>query len=159
MRSLFFLILAIGLASGFYSSKCKDAEVSSDKLLRIMDNVNCTLLEGRRKLRKSFNNFHEKFKIGIQSVKSWLREEKVVPKKEDFDHPIDVRTGIEAGDDAHITKRAAEDEVTEEETQKVEGENPEETTIAIGSQFLFFAPNKCRANQKFVNGRCRYIYD
>lgn len=37
-------------------------------------------------------------------------------------------------------------------------ENVEATTIEAGEQRIFFAPDKCRSNQRFIDGRCRTVY-
>lgn len=51
-----------------YSHKCKEAETSSDKLVRFIENANCTILEGKRQFREGFNHFHSMFKQGMDRV-------------------------------------------------------------------------------------------
>lgn len=51
-----------------YSHKCKEAETSNDKLVRFIENANCTILEGKRQFREGFNHFHSMFKQGMDRV-------------------------------------------------------------------------------------------
>ena len=212
MKSLIILVFAVAIYSveGLYSQKCKEAETSSDKLVRFIENANCTLLEGRQRLRQGFKNIQQKFQTGIKTMKGlWaMNTTKTVQKNENdqdkLDFEIDVRSfngdevrqiskrdtnDEEGGGDgkevqnfcfvnwftltrqsAHIfkniTKRiylkniSENEPKTDDETAENEAkpdDDTEETTIAINVHHIFLAPNKCRSNQRFINGRCRSI--
>lgn len=113
MRSSILFILVVGLnaSAAMYTPKCKEAEKSNLHFMRILENMNCTLLMGQRKVQKGFENIHIKFKTGVDDMKSFLGFNKIEPVKEDkLDYDIDIRFLNERDDALKITKRDAEDE-------------------------------------------------
>lgn len=69
MKILLFIVFGIALTvyyvDGLYSQKCKEAETSSDKLVRFIENANCTLVEKNRLFRQGLNHLQSKFQQGF----------------------------------------------------------------------------------------------
>lgn len=173
------LLLVVGLngSMALYTHKCKEAEKSSLHFMKFLENMNCTLLNGQKKVLKGFENIHNNFKTGVGNMKNFLGfKNKIEPVKEDkLDYDINVRF-LDAKEEAQkTTKRETEDADATDAgknsnilffladlkifavTQPTDEENPEETTIGLDTFHLFSAPNKCRKNQSFIQGRCRTI--
>lgn len=109
------LLLLVGLNSflvhSLYTPKCKEAEKSNQHFMKFLENMNCTLLMGQKKLQKGFDNIHNNFKTGVSNMKNLLGlNKKIEPVQEDkLDYDIDVRF-LDAKDDDHrTTKRETED--------------------------------------------------
>lgn len=69
MKITIFIFFAVALTvyyvDGLYSQKCKDAETSNDKLVRFIENANCTLVEKNRLFRQGLNHLQSKFQQGF----------------------------------------------------------------------------------------------
>lgn len=69
MKITIFIFFAVALTvyyvDGLYSQKCKDAETSNDKLVRFIENANCTLVEKNRLFRQGLNQLQSKFQQGF----------------------------------------------------------------------------------------------
>lgn len=111
MKGIAFVIFAVALIAirhvdGIYSHKCKEAETSPDKLIRFIENANCTLIEGNKRAREKLDNIHSKLKQGFDNLKNkFSPKTQTNPGYEGLDHQIDVR--ILADDDVQsITARS-----------------------------------------------------
>lgn len=67
MKIIFFVAVALTVfyVNGLYSEKCKEAETSNDKLVRFLENANCTLVEKNRIFRQGLNQLQYKFQQGF----------------------------------------------------------------------------------------------
>jgi hypothetical protein len=88
---IFFVVTAICHVHGLYSHKCKKAETSPDKVIRMIENANCTITEGKQRIHERLNNLHDRFKQGFEHFKSKFSTNKTASKYEGLDHQIDVR--------------------------------------------------------------------
>lgn len=59
---VFAFAFTVCCVNGLYSHECREAETSSDKLVRFIENANCTLAEGHRRLAQKLNWIQEHFK-------------------------------------------------------------------------------------------------
>jgi hypothetical protein len=124
---LFAVALAICHVESLYSHKCKEAETASDKIGRFIENANCTLIEGNRKLRLGLQNIHNKFMLGIDHFKSKFAVNKTgtnqdlvsstTDRYEGLDNNIDVRILPDDEEDAQLTTRPKRDTSDESDDQ------------------------------------------
>lgn len=172
------LLLLVGLHNSMavYTRKCKEAEKSSLNFMKFLQNINCTLLDGHKKVQTGFESIHHDFKTQVENFKKYLGMNRIEPVKEDkLDYDINVRSLDPKDDVQKVTKRDTEDASVSEDgkkqtvpsfyyknilfaaTRPMDEENPEEATIGLDTFNIFLAPNKCRKNQSFIQGRCRTI--
>lgn len=110
MRNIILLLLMVGLnislVHALYTHKCKEAEKSSLHFMKFLENMNCTLLMGQKKVQKGFENIHNNFKTGVSNMKNFLGlKNKIEPVKEDkLDYDINVRF-LDAKDEAQKTTK------------------------------------------------------
>jgi hypothetical protein len=174
---LFALSVAILKVNAVWSSKCKEAETSDDKVVRLIQNANCTIQEESRKFHENMNNFREKVRGGIQGFKGIFHRDKTpttttmsttstkASEYDGLDYAIDVR--MFKGDDdqqessSQVARVRRDDENEEKEQEKEESDvetNTSENTEEAARPFnLLIAQNKCRPGHKFVFGRCRQL--
>lgn len=62
----FAFVFTICHVNGLYSHGCKESETSSDKIVRFLENVNCTLAQGQRKFEQKLNFLQEHFKRKLE---------------------------------------------------------------------------------------------
>ncbi|KAG5684713.1 hypothetical protein PVAND_013927 [Polypedilum vanderplanki] len=185
---LFIVLTSASISvNALWSSKCKDAETSTDKVTRFLQNANCTLYEKRIKLEERLKNLKEGLNAKVEGLK-----EKVEAFQELFknsatttgtgsnglDYAIDVRM-LKNDDDNLIENEEQEEEITTniplrtKRDEEIESEEPttnneefheiiteeeeEGTTVGVKPFAVLIAPTKCRPGQKLVNGRCRTL--
>lgn len=111
-------------ANGFYTYKCKDAETAGDKLGRFLENANCTLHQGKQRLKTGLNKIHYTFQIGVDHFKNKLGINQATPKPvtesttnkyDGLDHQMDIRMLTE--DDIQLTTRPKREASDEDEDQ------------------------------------------
>lgn len=123
----FALAFTVFHVNGLYTHKCKEAETSSNQLMRIIENTNCTLIEGGKKLHETVNHLKFTFKLGIDHFKNkFARPTMKQPGYEGLDDAIDVR--ISPGDDEQPVTLRSKRETTEEE---IEPSNPGNRTKIV----------------------------
>lgn len=75
-----------------YTHKCKEAETSPDKFMRFIENANCTIIEGGKKVYETVNHLKLTAKHGINHfMNKFMPTTTKRPEFEGLDHPIDVR--------------------------------------------------------------------
>lgn len=108
-----FLLLFVGLHSSMavYSQKCKEAEKSTLNFMKFLENMNCTVLMGQKKVQMGFENIHNNFKTRVSNFKNFLgMNNKIEPVKEDkLDYDINIRLLDPKDDVQKVTKRDTED--------------------------------------------------
>lgn len=123
----FALALTVLHVDGLYTHKCKEAETSSNQVIRIIENTNCTLVEGGKKLHETVNHLKFTFKLGIDHFKNkFTKPTTKRPGYESLDDAIDVR--ISSGDDEQPVTLRSKRETTMEE---IEPENPGNQTKSV----------------------------
>lgn len=113
------LILNVNCAFGLWSMKCKDAENSSDKVIRLIQNANCTLIEESRKFHENLNNLREKMRSKVDALKGLFQKNKEVTENEVLDHDIDVRMSKDDDALSSRTKRNKSQETEHGNTQTI----------------------------------------
>ena len=103
---IFAITLTFCGVSGFYSEECKEAEMSSDKIVRYIENANCTLLESSRRIHKLLNEFHSSFRLGIEYWKSKFANNPSTAIHENFDNSYTAaEETVKFSDDAFSSTR------------------------------------------------------
>jgi hypothetical protein len=156
MKLLVVLVLISASLSvdALWSSKCKEAETSSDKIVKMIQNANCTLREKRVKLHEGLKTLHEGIKTKVQALRGIFHKNKTAAGLNGLDYAIDVRMlqdsdvnsaekeEEEAENDEEEepttlnarSKRDEEDETTEgEEDETTEGEQVEGEVLCADS--------------------------
>jgi FtsZ-interacting cell division protein ZipA len=104
------IISAFASVDGLWSSKCREAETSDDKIVKLIQNANCTLQGKTAKLNEGFKNFREGFRGKMQAFQTIFSPNKTTPGAGDeLDYAIDVRM---FRDDAENLIENEEDEET-----------------------------------------------
>jgi len=121
------LIFTANSVHGLWSNKCKDAETSSDKVVRLIQNANCTLIEESRKFYVNLNNFRDGMRNKMEIFKELFRKSKEVTEDENLDHGIDVRMSTDDRnntiEDLNLRRRR--------QSNEAENENEEPTGMLL----------------------------
>lgn len=118
MKGHAFMVLALAFAvcrvDGLYTHKCKEAETSPDKLTRIMENVNCTLIGGGKRVHETVNHLKLTVLHGFDHFRNkFTRPTTKRPGYEGLDDAIDVRMMSE-DDQQPVTSRPKRETTAEE---------------------------------------------
>lgn len=98
------LIFTANSVHGLWSNKCKDAETSTDKVVRLIQNANCTLIEESKKFYVNLNNIRNGMRSKMEIFKELFRKSKEVTEDGNLDHGIDVRMSTDdKGEDGSNT--------------------------------------------------------
>lgn len=143
MRSFIFAIFTILLTcevSGFYTTMCRDAESSTDELVRFVENMNCTLLAKGKRFRQHLIEFHNIFKQKIEhwrktfadpAVQDYLPPQDEMPAQDDLPDQDDLAI------EDNLPVQPVEDEVPFEDQLPVEGEVPIEDEMPAQNELPF----------------------
>lgn len=119
---IFVIAVAIHHVDGLYSHNCKQAETSDYKLTRMIENANCSLIEGSKKLQQSLNHLQQTLRQRIDDLKNKFSKPQKVPGYEGLDNQIDVRMLPE--DDPQTTSfRSRRETVDGEIERETQGKN------------------------------------
>lgn len=129
------MVLALAFVAfrvdGLYTHKCKEAETSPDKLTRIMENVNCTLIEGGKRVHETANHLKLTLQHGFDHFRNkFTRPTTKRPGYEGLDDAIDVRMMSE-DDQQPVTSRSKRETTAEE----IQGELEKAFEIVANSSF------------------------
>ena len=111
---------------GLWSSKCKDAETSTDKVVRLIQNANCTLIEESRRFYVNLNSISDGMHNKMEIFKKLFRKNKEVNVDENLDHGIDVRMSTD--DKSEDNPSEDLDSRKKRQSNEAENENEENTT-------------------------------
>lgn len=122
------LIFTANSVYGLWSSKCKDAETSTDKVVRLLQNANCTLIEESKRFYVNLNSIRDGMRNKMEIFKELFRRNKQVYDDGNSDHAIDVRMSADdnsednPGDDMSLRRKR--------QSNEAEIENEENTGIS-----------------------------
>ncbi|KAL7029146.1 hypothetical protein ACKWTF_006120 [Chironomus riparius] len=169
------LIFTANSVYGLWSSKCKDAETSTDKVVQLIQNANCTLIAESRRFYVNLNNIRDRMRNKMEIFKELFRKNKEVNEDENLDYGIDVRMSAdEKGEDnpsedlnsrrkrqsneaENENEESSNDAQQPENQENVEEEEQYEGVLKPKAINILVAPNQCRPGQRYVSGRCRTL--
>lgn len=129
-RLLSIVIISVILettVNGLWSSKCKEAETSSDKIVRMIQNANCTVIEESRKLFGGFNSIREGMRSKMEVFKQLFKKNSEESERNSVDenafkNDLDD-TNSDPKIDIRMTKNNENEQRKKRESTEAENEN------------------------------------